>query len=159
MGSMSGGASQSSSETKDTALSLAQTEILKKREAQYQEYFFPELINGIKDANNNTAKTAMMSQMSSQINQQSGQIKNSFAQSMAQRGLAGSGVEAQGLSSIERARGGMFSDAFFKAQLAQQEQKNNLLQMGGALSPRPTTAAPMGQESQSSGWNAGGSIL
>lgn len=158
MGSMSGGASQSSSETKDTALSLAQTEILKKREAQYQEYFFPELIKGLNDGNK-TANTAMMSQMSSQINQQSGQIKNSFAQSMAQRGLAGSGVEAQGLSSIERARGGMFSDAFFKTQLAQQEQKNNMLQMGGALSPRPTTAAPMGQESQSSGWNAGGSIL
>ncbi len=145
------GASQSSS--RESSLSIEQGKILKAREAQYQQYFFPELIQGLNDTKGNSVTTPLMASMAGEINQQSSQSKGAFSQAMAQRGMAGSGIEAQGIASLERARGSTFADAFFKAQQANLDQKNKMLQMGGSMSPTPTQAAPM--ESSSSGWNMG----
>jgi hypothetical protein len=91
------------------------------------------------------------------INQQSEAAKRQLLISTGKRGISGSGAELSALANVENAKGSMLSDAYNKSKLAQIAQKNTTLQMGGTMSPTPTTSAQMGTESSS--WNAGGSVL
>lgn len=159
MGGLNGGYGTSSSDTSESTLSREQAKILKAREAQYQAYFFPELASGLKDTSNNTITTPLMTKMAGEINQQSSQAKGSFSQAMAQRGLAGSGVEAQGIASLDRAKTSSFADAFLNAQAANTEQKNKLIQIGAGMSPTPTQSAQLNSSASSKNWNAGGTIM
>lgn len=152
-GYSSGGTTSSTSESK---LSKQQAEILKTHEAQYQQYFFPELLSGIKDASGGVNESSMMQGQARAINQQAGGAKQQFAQAMAQRGLSGTGVEAQGLSSIGNARGQALADAYYNVQQANQDQKMRYIQLGLGMSPTPTTAAPLNQSSETTnGWSFG----
>jgi hypothetical protein len=142
---MSGGNQKSS--TSDTALSNEQAAILRQREQQYQKFFFPELMREMNDANN-PAGNSMFAQQAVQSTNQAFQGANQqFQQQAAQRGLAGSGVEIQGLASLNSARARSIGDAMAQAEMARQQKKGQLLQMGGSLSPQPTTAAPLNQQS------------
>lgn len=148
-----GGTQSSSSSTTETKLSRAQADVLKTREAQYQQYFFPELLKGVQESASGANESSMMQGQARAINQQAGGAKQQFAQAMAQRGLSGSGVEAQGLSSIGNARGQMLADAYYNVQQANKDRGIQYTQLALNMSPTPTTAAPMGQHSSSSGSN------
>ena len=147
--------SWSQSSTFDTALSKEQAAILKQREEQYQKYFFPELVKNLQEVSKETALTPTLQSNVQAVNQQAGSAKVQFTQDMAQRGLSGSGTEAQGLAALSNSKSNLLANAYYQAQQANQAQKNNALQLALAASPTPTTAAPLGQISQSSGSGSG----
>lgn len=151
----SAGYQTSSSSTHETKLSKQQAEILKQREAQYQQYFFPKLVEGLQQATNGTNESNLMQGQSRAIGQQTTGAKQQFSQSMAQRGLAGTGVEAQGLASISNTKSQLLADAYSNVQQANQDRALQYIQIATGMSPTPTTAAPLGQSSSSSGFNVG----
>jgi len=143
---MSFGAGSSSSKTTETQLSRQQAEILKEREAQYQEYFFPQLIGAFKEL-----EQGGMSPQVAKATEQAGSAfqgaQNAFEKAIARRGLYASGVESRGLAQLGAARASALSNIYQQAEGDRFARRNQLLQMGGSLSPTPTTAAPMGQNS------------
>ena len=148
--------SKGSSSSGETSLSRAQAALLGAREKQYQSFFFPELIRELNDSNQRTNNTAFAREAVQSTNRAFQGANQQFQQQTAQRGLAGSGIEVQGLASLNSARARALGDAMMKAELAKQQKKSQLLQMGGSLSPQPTTAAPMSSESeQKSGFGMG----
>ena len=74
---------------------------------------------------------------------------------MAKRGMAGSGAETLALAGMGTARSTALGDAYAKARGQQQARQGQLLQMGGAMAPTPTTAAPLTSTSRGSSQNAG----
>lgn len=152
---MGGGGSQSSSGVQDTALSTQQAKILKQREEQYQEHFFPEMLNMLAESKDESTTGAMMAPQASAINQSANAAKREFSTAAAQRGISGSGVELQGLAGINNASRSMLADAYYQSKQAQIQQRNTIMQMAGAMSPTPTTAAPVGQSSSSSSAQGG----
>ena len=146
-----GGRDFSYSQTTETALSKEQAAILKQREEQYQQYFFPELVKNLQDVSKETALTPTLQSNVQAVNQQAGSAKVQFTQDMAQRGLSGSGTEAQGLAALSNSKSNLLANAYYQAQQANQAQKNNALQLALAMSPTPTTASPLGQISYGTG--------
>lgn len=147
--------SWSQSSTFETALSKEQAAILKQREEQYQKYFFPELVKNLQEVSKETALTPTLQSNVQAVNQQAGSAKVQFTQDMAKRGLSGSGTETQGLAALSNSKSNLLANAYYQAQQANQAQKNNALQLALAASPTPTTAAPLGQTTQSSGSGSG----
>ena len=150
-----GGSKQSSSgrsRTVETQLSRAQTRILETRERQYQASFLPALLGEL-EATRDVGRVARGAQPAARDVQRSFQAgQRQLSQAVAQRGLQGSGFEAVGLAGLQQARASALSDALFRSRRAEEQRRAQLIQMGGALSPTPTTAAPMGQrQAQSSG--------
>lgn len=149
---MGGGrfASGRTSEDKMSPLASQQTRILRQREEQYQRIFAPQLFAQLQQAAagaaGNTA-TPLLQQNAARINQSFQQGQGQLTQSLAQRGLAGSGLEAAGLTAMQTARSSALSDAYMQAQQAEQARLGQLLQMGGAMSPTPVTSAPIMQDS------------
>lgn len=139
------------SESKESKLSIEQANILKSREEQYQAYFFPELISKLEESKKPVLQSELMQGQSKAINQSYSQGNKQFQSQMAQRGLSGSGVEAQGLSGLASAKSSALSDAHYKTATAQRDYNSQILQMGGSLSPQPTTAAPVGSEGRAQG--------
>lgn len=154
-GNSSSGKQSNYSTTTETQLSKEQAAILKQREEQYQKYFFPELVNSLQDASKETALTPTLQSNVQAVNQQAGSAKTQFTQDMAQRGLSGSGTEAQGLAALSNSKSNLLANAYYQAQQANQTQKNNVLQLALAASPTPTTASPLGQISYGSGSQSG----
>lgn len=156
--------SASSSVLMESKLSKEQAKILEKREEQYQEYFFPEIINQLNESTKTGVNMPMFASTARGINASAGTAKGQLAASMAKRGIEDSGMAAAGELSIEQAKGASMAEAFFGAQLSQKQQVMNMLQMGGGESPKPTTAAPIGSDSTSYGvghsksMSAGGGI-
>ena len=144
-----GGTSKSSSRTTETLLSKQQAEILAKREEQYQQFFFPELLSDLEGTTGGFDSRKVAGQMQNLATSQTS-ARAGFQRTLAQRGMAGSGV---GMLARTRMRG---QEATQRAQfLSSAEQKNQqlrmgLFQLGLGKSPTPTQAAPMGQKSSSS---------
>lgn len=147
--------SHSTSHTEETLLSREQADILKQREAQYQEYFFPKILQNLEEVSKPTAMTPYLQQGVQAVNQQASQANQQFAQDMARRGLSGSGTEAQGLAALASSKASMLANAYYQAQQANQAQKNQAMQFALSMSPTPTSAAPVGQSTSSTGrnWN------
>ena len=159
MGSRNSSSSSSRSSTVETALSKKQAEILGNRESLFRNTMLPELKDMLAESKKPTIKSNIFAQHAATINNASLGASKSFSTQMARRGLSGSGVEAQGLAGLEHGRVSSLSSAYAKAAAAQQDQRNKVVTMGLNMSPRATTAAPMGQVSKSSAVSAGGSIL
>ena len=145
--------SMSSSAPVATRLSRIQADILEKREAQYQEYFFPELISQLEESKR-AGDNALFAKTARGIESSSKTASAALSQSMAKRGIQNSGMAAAGELSIEQAKGASMAEAYFNSLLANKEKTMQLLQMGGSLSPTPTTAAPYGQDSTGYGWGS-----
>ena len=147
---MSGGVSSgtTTSTQKETQLSKEQAVILKQREAQYQKYIFPELIQELEEVDLKTTDLPSQQAQTQAISRASQQAGSRLQSDIAQRGLSGTGVEVQALGALQQTRQSALSDAYYNAQQAQDQKKMNLLQMGGAFSPTPTTAAPLSSHSQ-----------
>ena len=149
--------SMGASQTVGTRLSRIQADILEKREEQYQEYFFPELIDQLEEANK-TGDNALFKKTARGIESSSRTAKNALSESMSKRGIQDSGMAAAGELSVEQAKGASLAEAYFNSQLANKEKAMQLLQMGGSFSPTPTTAAPYGMQSQSHSWGSSKNI-
>jgi hypothetical protein len=136
------GASKSSGKEKESKLSLQQAEILKQRESQYQQFFFPELTKALQEASSQqTAVDALKPQVQG-INTAYQTAQTQLGRDLARRGIADSGVAAQGAQYLQQARASSLAEAYGKAEEARKARQLQVLQMGGAMSPAPTSAAP-----------------
>ena len=136
-----GGGGQTS-KTVEGELAKEQAKILAARQADYEEHFKPYIMQGLKENSDGTAEKANMAQQVAGINQSYGQAKNSFSQSMAQRGLGGTGVEAQGLAGLQNTRAQNLANAYYSAKQQANNEKLNYLQLALQMSPSTTSAAP-----------------
>lgn len=143
--------SRSSSSTHESALSQEQLAILQRREQQYNDYFFPELISALESTDiNSPVGAANMAQQGNAINKSFGASENMINQNLAQQGLSGdaSGVQAALKASNARTRSSALADAYYNSLLSGQNQKANLLQLGLGMSPTPTSSAQYHQTSE-----------
>lgn len=137
------GASSSKGSSRESQLSQEQAKILQSREAQYQALIFPELRQAITDANSPAEQSRTAQPVVSAVNSAYTGARTAMNQDLARRGIADSGMAAQGAMSLQQARVSTLADAYAKAIEAQRQSRVQLMQMGGSLSPQPTSAAPM----------------
>lgn len=157
---MGGGGStqKSESSTKESALSLAQTEILRSRQAEFENWFLPELKSSMAETDVNSPQSqAKMALMGNNINASFDTAQKQTNQTLAQQGLLGTGggVAAALQAKNNRARSSALAQAYYNTLADNQSAKQNLLQVGASLMPSTTTSAQYHQTSQSSGtqWN------
>lgn len=158
-----GGGSKSSGSggSSETSLTRAQGDLLKQREQFFQTYFAPYLIQETKAAFTPGAEAPDTAAAAGDVNRAFAPAANELNRSLAQRGVApASGANMLAQQSLQAARSSALADAYMKARSGQQGRQMQLLQMGGALAPTPTTAAPMqsseSSKSTSSIWNMWG---
>lgn len=151
---LSGGASKSSSRTLESTLSKRQATILKKREEQYQQFFFPEMLGIVSDVN---MDNALASPQVSNANQAYETALSSFSTQAARRGLSGSGFEAVGLASLGGAKANAVSSAVSAGQQQGLANRMSLMQIAQGFAPTPTQSAQYHQKASSSSWSAAAS--
>jgi len=157
--SSGGSKQQSTTEQKETQLSIQQAEVVKQRQADYEEFFKPEILEELREADLATTDQPTLRRNVEATNLAADQAESKMTSSIAQRGLEGSGAEIQGLAALGGARQNALSRDFFAAQEAAKNRKDMILQMGAGLSPQPTTAAPLATASSSSGDSQGKTSL
>lgn len=135
----------------ESALSKEQAKILKKHEEQYQQYFFPELKNQLEESKKGGEGNILFAKTAAGINDNAQTQQMKLADAMARRGIQDSGSALAGNMSIEQAKGAALANAYFNSQLQNKQKTMSILQMGMGMSPRPTTAAPVGQEGERAG--------
>jgi len=148
-----GSSGSSSSSTRETSLSIEQAKILKSRQADYEKYFLPELLDMLNETKTDSFQNVARDTQQAQIAKSYQASADKLSQQMAQRGLSGSGVESLALSRMGSDRAYATSELAQKAKMANEQKRMNLLQMGGTLSPQPTTAAPLSQSSKQSSFS------
>lgn len=144
----------SQSGTRASELSEAQLGILKNREDQYNNFFFPELQKSIQEQTPGSSSfNGAMEQNASTINSGFDAAQKSTEQQLAQQGLSGSrtGVGAALKAANNRARSSSLAQAYFNQLSQSQQNKASLLQTMGALMPSPTNSAEYYQSSESHG--------
>lgn len=137
------GTSGQSSSSSEGPLAREQQKILKQRQEDYEKYFKKYIIEGLEQTENGIGVTSNMAQQTVGVNQNYNQAKQSFSQSIAKRGLGGTGVEAQGLSALQNTRSQNLANAYYGAQQQNKDEKMNYLQLALQMSPATTTAAPV----------------
>ena len=147
------GTQSSSSSSRETSLTRAQADVVRRREGQYQSVFFPELVAELTAAGDSASTSQYGRAARQRVGSAYASGKRQLSQSLEQRGLADSGIGAMSLQSLEMARSNALADALSQAEEQRRARKMQLLQMGGSLSPTPTTAAPMAQQASGSGFN------
>lgn len=161
MGSHSSGSSTSysNSNTFSSAISQQQLAILKQREQQYQSYFFPEIVNGIKENSvGSSTFNAGVETNANAVNSAFDSSMKSTNQSLAQQGLGGSGVGAALKAANERSRSSSLASAYMQQLSNANTNKVNYLQVAAAMSPTPTsdvayqTTASSKSNGSSNGW-------
>lgn len=140
-GNNMGGSAAQTSQSYEGSLAVEQRKVLSARQKDWEQHFKPIILQGIKEASDGTTEKANMAQQTYGINQNYAQSKQSFAQAMAQRGLGGTGVEAQGLSSLQNTRALNLANAYYSAQQQAKNEKMNFLQLGLQTVPSTTTTA------------------
>ena len=149
--SFPGGTKVSSGSAKESSLAKTQGRILTQRESQFQQYFFPEIVAELEATKGNVRLGQNFQQAASVTNKGFNAAQTGMDRSFAQRGLRGTGIEAQGQMGLQAARGSALSNAFQRAQQATAQQRSQLFQIGGGFAPTPTTAAPTLAQNSSKG--------
>lgn len=152
MGGGGGEKSSSHSSTSESALSQEQLKILRTREQQYNDWFFPELKKATAETDlNSSVGAARFSQMTGDINKSFASSEKQLTQGLSQQGMLGgpSGVQAALRAKNQRARASALATAYYDTLQDQQGKKANLLQLGASMMPTPTTSAQYHQNSSS----------
>lgn len=150
MGGSFGGESSGRTQTTETAISKQQASILQQRQAQYNAFFFPQLTSMLKEISTPGQASPTMQKAASDVNAAANTARGDFRASMAQRGLAGSGAAVLGEAQLQRARSSGLANAILQAREANAARRMQLIQMGGSMSPAPTTAVGFGQDTTQS---------
>ncbi len=185
---MGAGGSSSTTTGGETRLTREQFKVLKDRENFAQEFVFPELENFMKetddfslDDNFEAASAAdLLRAPAARIGEQFNFQQEQLQGNLAQRGLEGSGFEANALSQLGSQRDAKLRGAATKAFMGQTQQQNqgidfanqNRMSEFGVRSsalgqllgqaPQPTQAAPVGTKTSSEGqsvWGQVGSVV
>lgn len=156
----SGSSSSSTSNTVESALSREQLGILKQRESQYQQMFFPELVSGIQENSvGSDTFNAGMQQRSAEVNAAFNASERKTNQNLAQQGLLGqsSGVQAAITAAGNRSRSSALAQSYYDQLTSANQNKYNFLTLGTAMSPTPTSSADYHSttksKSDASSWN------
>lgn len=134
----------SESATFESELSKEQLDILKNREDQYNEWFFPELKAAVDNADINSPEgQALLGQQAKAVNASFDASGRQIKQNLAQQGLLGSGngVQASLNAQNQRAKSSALSAAYANQLGQMNNQKASLLGIGGGLMTTPTTSA------------------
>ena len=158
MGGVGASTQESKSSTQESALSLAQTEILRSRQAEFENWFLPELKSAIAGTETNSDQSrAKLALMGDNINASFDAAQRQTNQTLAQQGLLGGngGVAAALMAKNNRARSSALAQAYYNTLADNESQKTNLLQIGASLMPSTTTSAQYHQTQKSSTtqWN------
>lgn len=176
----------SKTEVQETALSKKQKEILDSRENFYQQFTQPELKDffnqtkefGLDNNYYNFTTSEFAESQVSGIRDAFSSQRDQLSNSLAQRGMAGSGIEAQSLAMLGAAEGKAVGNTVNQARLqsilnanqnVDRRNQNALstqnVKQGGIssllnMAPRPTTAAPVFQKKTGGGGLGGfGALL
>lgn len=142
-----GSKSSSSSRTTETRLSNIQADILAKREEQYQQFFFPELLSDLERTTGGLDSSMVAGQAQSLATAQ-GAARTGFERTLAQRGMTGSGVGLLARTKFAGQEAMQRAQFLSSAQQRNQQLRMGLFQLGLGKSPTPTQAAPMGTRSK-----------
>ena len=160
---MGGGGEQHSSsfstgESKLSSLALTQENILKNREALFQDYFVPEVKNVVSGFDPDSgAGQAQMGITADQINQSFDAAQKKTDQMIAQRNLDKTGAGAALTAANNRARSSALASAYANQMASSNTQKADALVKLGTLMPQTTTAAPILSTGKSSSISVGAS--
>jgi hypothetical protein len=158
MGSIGGGSSKQSSRSKESKLSKEQASILKRREEQYQAFFFPRISAEI----GATAGDGMTNELAqtglANVNRAYHGAKRDIARNVAQREVSG-GMGELIRAKADIARADASTDVVNSAFRENKQMRHGLLAMAAQGMPQPTQAAPFHQRSKGSSWNARGSFM
>jgi predicted NBD/HSP70 family sugar kinase len=147
------GRESSSSRTTETRLSRAQADILRRREEQFQQMFFPEIAQQFAATRpGDPANVRFLDQRAQQIGQGFQSAQQSLNQTLAQRGIAGSGIGQQAQVGLAQAQGRSLADLATAGNRELFERQLKLSQLVQGMAPTPTQAAPMGTSQSSSGF-------
>ncbi len=160
MGSRSNSRSKNTytADTYESALSREQLGILKQREAQYQQMFFPELVSGIQQNSvGSQAFNAGMQQRAGEVNAAFNASDRKTSQQLAQQGLLGqsSGIQAAVQAASNRARSSALAQSYYDQLTSANQNKYNFLALGTSMSPTPTSSADYHQTTKSTGKSSG----
>lgn len=134
----------SHSETRESALSMEQLKILQNREAQWNNYFFPELQKSIASSDVNTKEgAAQLADAANQINASYGASERQINQNLAQQNLLGqgNGVQTALNAANARAKSSALAQAYYNTLSNMSAQKTQLLGLGAGLMATPTQSA------------------
>lgn len=166
MGSGGGGKSTTynAANTYESPLSRAQLEILKLRQQQYQQYFFPEIVKGVQQNSAGTQEFSnQLAANTAQVNAAFDQNRGKIRQNLAQQGMLGqgNGVQAALNQANERARSSALASAYSQQLASADSSRQQYLSLAAGMSPTATTSADylQSQKAQSGSWNVSGSIL
>jgi hypothetical protein len=144
--------------TSDTKLSAEQAKILKNREAMYQQYFFPAMLDELRSTEG-PGQTARLAQSGlANVNKAYQGAERDVSRSLAQRELTG-GFQGTALAGLQTARAEAVAGTVNDAYLQNKQLRHGLIGMALQASPQPTTAAPLHQKQRSKGSTLGMSIL
>ena len=164
-----GGSEGPSNEVQETQLSKKQAEIVKSREAFFQEFTLPEVKEHIERVKNTQLRNdyqyqsnmPLLANQVSDIRDQYKSQQNILSNNLAKRGLEGSGVEALSLSTLGSAEAETVSNTVNQSMLQNMLQRNQFIDLNNQtklnqdqlqrnsiqslmqLSPTPTGSAPM----------------
>ena len=154
-GNSSSGKDYTHSWTSESGISKEQLSILQKRQQQYNEYFLPQLLQGLESSS--PGSEVFTQQMGNNVQQVNAAFDSSQAatnQIIAQHNLAGGGngsTAAALKAQNERARASALANAYSSQLQTTNDDKQKFLQLGLGMSPQTTTAAPFHQESDAQG--------
>ena len=157
MGQVTTGEQSSKSKSYQSSLANTQEEILKKREAFFQDYFIPEWKEVYEEFDpDSAASKAQMGLTAQEINTSFDSAQKQTDQMIAQRNLGKTGAGAALTAANNRAKSSALASAYANQMAGSTANKANALaQLGSTLMPGTTTAAPMQDESTSSGTQYG----
>ena len=154
-GSSSKGKDTSRSWTSESGLSKEQLSILQQRQAQYNQYFFPALQQGLEQSTpGSSVFTQQMGNNAQQVNAAFDSSQMQTNQILAQHRLLGSangGTAAALKAQNERARASALANAYSSQVQNANADKQRFLQMGLGMSPQTTTAAPFHSQQEGQG--------
>jgi BRCT domain type II-containing protein len=164
-----GGSEAPENEVQETELSRKQAEIVRSREAFFQEFTLPEIKEHIESVKNTDLRDdfrtesnmPMVANQVSDIRDNFSQQRKNLSNSLAKRGLEGSGVEAYSLGTLGAVEAETVANTVSQGQLQDLLRKDQYIDLKNQtvlnqdqlqrssinsllkLAPKPTTAAPM----------------
>lgn len=135
-----------------SSLANTQEDILKQRDAFFQDYFIPEFQEVYNSFDpDSKSGSAQMGLTAGEINKSFDSAQKQTSQILAQRNMADSGAGAALTAANNRARSSALANAYATQAAKSSELKASSLSSLGNLMPQTTTAAPVLTEEKTQG--------
>jgi len=139
---MGGKKAKTTTTQRESPLAKQQGRILGQREQIFREQQLPLLLDLISQTGGEGLTNLFAQRNVADINQLFQGAQTQLSQSLARRGLRGSGVEIPALAQLGAARSSALAQALNQARLQQFQSRTQVASLLGQFTPRPTTAVP-----------------